>query len=60
MQQPVHAAQVHEGAIVHEILDASHQNGALGELCQELALTLIELLLERRLAADHHITSLSV
>src|SRR5262245_25483544 len=60
VQQAVDAAQVHEGAVVGDVLHGAHEDLALFEHVQRVALALRVLLLEDRLAREHDVAALLV
>src|SRR5579863_726134 len=60
VQQPIHAAQVDEGAVVDEVLHASRERAALRELLEQILLAAVQLLFQSRFTAHHHVASLAV
>src|SRR5690606_16596119 len=60
VQQAVDAAQVHERAVVGEVLDHALELGALDQLLHQRLALLGVLALDRRAARDHHVVALAV
>src|SRR5690606_30255778 len=60
VQQAVDAAQVHEGAVVGQVLDHALELGALDQLLQQLLALLGVLALDHRAAGDDHVVALAV
>ncbi len=60
VEQSVDAAQVHEGAVLRDVLHGAHEDLALLEGLQGVALLLGVLLLEDRLAGEHDVAALLV
>ena len=60
VEQAVDAAEVHEGAVLGDVLDRAHEDLALFEGLQGLALALGVLLLEDGLAGEDDVAALLV
>src|SRR5690606_26773245 len=60
VQQAVDAAQVHERAVVGEVLDHALELGALDQLLHQRLALLGVLALDHRAARDHHVVALAV
>src|SRR4029079_7085476 len=60
VQQSVDAAEVHEGAVLGDVLHRAHQDLALFEGLERVALLLRVLLFEDRLAREHDVAALLV
>src|SRR5690606_35770165 len=60
VQQAVDAAQVHERAVVGEVLDHALEHGTLDQLLHQRLALLGVLALDHRAARDHHVVALAV
>src|SRR3546814_118471 len=60
VQQAVDAAQVHERAVVGEVLDHALEHGALDQLLEQLLALFRMLALDHRAARNHHVVALAV
>src|SRR6185312_299964 len=60
VQQAIDAAQVHERAVVGEVLDGALDHGAFGQALQQLLALGGELGLDDGTATDHHVVALAI
>jgi len=60
MEESVDPAQIHEGAVLGEVLDDAIEHHPLLEVLQGLGLHLVALLLEQNAAREHYVAPLLV